>query len=895
MHHSHICASCRRRLAQIRPQRITQWQHRASFISLSNPKPQNPIPTDENLKEALLKLGDNVGDRKGRYAAILPGRKRRVSLAKRQNPGDELEALFEDALKGPESALNVDMPESNTTSQPISSALEPYKHVEVLKEMLQFPERTSEAWSYFLEHFDSASPIKRPSYFQKLANAMRNRLIYAKANDPLSRTLPSTTEICQVYLRMGLLQGWWWSDITLILVENILKLRNNPKEGQELLEILIQDLLGAWNVVCRPLDKIQHHRPPGSSLNWSHIPTISTRDIEVVYRRRGPEGSFAMLTPLFGIKQLHRLPLAVFGTFDVLADENCPVLEAISADITPFKALLSQFVSIPAFRIGQLSLLPEEKFAASMAQYVRDHFADIKAKATSLTSTYQIPKADYQPHTAHTRVETRFSFINKRVHDAMERRDLAQLDQLWADVVQWPVYQEAGPDRTRESKRGTISVELCNLFLLGFMTIRQPERSIDVWNHMVKCGITPNLQTWESMLSGCKIARHYEGLEEVWRKMHALNVKPDLKLWTTRIAGLVECRQFDVGIRALDEMGRLWLAAAKLKHPRKNLAELLLVDDVDSSPKPNIATVNAIISSLLFWNKLQPAKQILAWASRFGIEPDVITYNTLLKSFIKDGRTEDAMTLLHQMSAAGVQADVVTFTTILDMTFRSAELMTPEQQIELVHGTFRGMEQAGVRPNAHTYSKIIYELLQTRPGDLTVVNAVLERMGKQGLEPSPHIFTTLIEHYFDQDPPDLDVIRSLIHRASSVIGSSDHIFWDRVIEGYARIGETGAAVKVLSKVNMNKSAYPWRTLSTLMIALVQNEELEVARTIVRNAAKETGGPIATEVRGTNGQHIFWKNAFDLGLVDDDIAKKYDPVVLGVDVDRRSGTMGEGTE
>lgn len=923
MNHSHICASCRRRLAQIRPQKIVQWQPRANFISLSASKPRAPTSTDDHTKEDLLKLGDNVEGKKGRYAAILPERKKRVPLPGRRSPGDELEALFEDALKGPEpvpvretefktlgpktepdipmqnfpqhipqhvpqpkphhplqhAPYHVSQATSQYTSEQASTSLGPYNHIENVKEMLSDPTRMLEAWRYFKEHFDTSTaiePVKRPLYLSSLASAMRNRLIFAKANEPSDETFPTANEISQVYLRMGFLQGWWWCDMTLILIERILSCRKYPTEDRTHEKKLVEELLGAWNVVCRSSERLQHQRPVGSSLDWSHLPNVSTYDAELSYRKRGVQ-SFGLLAPVFQSRHLTKLPLVVFATFDILTNESSPVVKEMSAEVFEFKKLLGRFVAISSFNAEQLGLTSEDKFGRSVGPYLEQHFAAIRERAAPMVGE-QPPKLDIQSNQKqHTRPHSGHFAIVRKVQDAVARREISKLDFLWRGVVRWPVRQDESEDAS-----GTITPELCNLFMMAFMSIRQPERSIDVWNHMIKCGLTPNLQTWESLISGCKTARNYQSLEELWIKMHALNVQPDGKLWTTRISGLIECKQFDLGIRALDEMGRTWLAAAKLKHPKKKLADLLLLGDIDGTPKPEIGTVNAAISALLFWDKVQPARQILAWASKFDIKPDVITYNTLLKNFVKSGRNKEAMVLLQQMSASGIQADVVTFTTILDVTFQSAKLMTPEQQSELVHATFEGMEQAGVKPNAFTYSKIIFELLQTSSGDLTVVNAVLERMGKQGLEPSPHIFTTLVEHYFRQVPPDIDVIRALILRASAVVGSSDHIFWDRVMEGYARIGETGAALKVLGKIKMTKSNINWATLSTLVAALVQNEELETARSIVRHAAKETGGPIADEVRGSNGQHIFWKNAFALDLVDEDIGTEYNPRVRGVD-------------
>jgi hypothetical protein len=169
----------------------------------------------------------------------------------------------------------------------------------------------------------------------------------------------------------------------------------------------------------------------------------------------------------------------------------------------------------------------------------------------------------------------------------------------------------------------------------------------------------------------------------------------------------------------------------------------------------------------------------------------------------------------------------------------------------------------------YTYGKIIYQLLQGSGSKtaMPIVNAVLERISKQNMQPSPQIYTMLAEHYFDQEPPDLDAVRNLIDRASSVIGNTDNIFWDRLVEGYARVGETGPALRILGKVQSARSKVGWLALRTLLLALYENKEWDLAKTLVRNAIADTGGPLPADHSGAEGQHKFWKLAAELNLLD----------------------------
>jgi hypothetical protein len=219
------------------------------------------------------------------------------------------------------------------------------------------------------------------------------------------------------------------------------------------------------------------------------------------------------------------------------------------------------------------------------------------------------------------------------------------------------------------------------------------------------------------------------------------------------------------------------------------------------------------------------------------------------------------------MQKQGIEADVATFTTILDEIFKTSDPLPPEEQLKLTNLVFTEMEAAGVRPNRFTYNKIISSLLQTQPEDIKAVQAVLARMAAQKIDPSRDIYTMLIKHLFSQDPPNLEGVRSLLDRIRVSSAILDHIFWDRVIEGYASVGDTANALAVLGRVDREGSRVGWPALEMVLRALVEYGEGEMARQVVRNVKMDRGGPPDIDQKGVEGQHAFWKAVGELGLMD----------------------------
>lgn len=843
----------------------------ATFISLSDgQKPKS----EHGTRESLLDLG-NVGEfRRGRHAEFSLERKRRTTRrSPTQDPGDHLESLFSESIKPPASP-------SKLPSQAPASII-PYQNAEVLKKMLIDNNCPAiESWSFFLEHFgpsawkrDAINRNSSPSYLyirdgSYSGRALLNRIMQARDEDLFSTTLPTFTEVSSVYSQLGILHGQDWADMMFALIVRLLDFQKTEPEDRTHEDMLVSDLVGCWNVVFRQNGRSEYPATveETKSLDWSHANSISTKDAIQAYKKRGVQGCFSLLVPSLPFHQLKDIPVIAVASFSLLTQEHL-VKKSIVQEAAILVTSLNRAISLLSADLRPVSSA-SGLAAASVDEFVKTTWDETREKATRLKS---LPLAKSLPLTSNTETPIRSTFQQRRLQDAFTRQDIRQIDQIWADVANLPVKKERTTDADAEQAgrpdlKGMLSVTLCNQFILIYMALRRPNRAIDVWNHMLSKGLSPNMSTWDCMLTGCKTSRDAKALEGVWAKMQDLQVQPDAVCWTSRIGGLVECNQFDKAIHALDEMGRLWLAAARRQHGDKSIEALRGVGDVPGAVKPTTSTVNAAIDGLLKKQRQEDAHRILAWAGKFGIRPDIITYNTLLRSLIRNGETEEAMTLLQQMNDDGLKADVATFTTVLDETFRYLE-HTPEEQAKIITSVFAEMEAAGIEANLHTYGKIIYYLLQCNTGDMTAVDGVLERMSREGLQPSPYISTMLVEHYFSRQPADLDAVRFLIDRSRLEPSSVDHIFWDRVIEGYSGLGDTTSAVRILGKVHSGSGRVSWTTLQKLLSSLAQNQEWDVARTLVRNTKIDTGGPLPDHVRGKKDQHRFWRLAAELELLD----------------------------
>lgn len=854
----HICKSCHRRLLLLRPRNPPQWHQRANFISLAKPGPRTT--RDETEKNDILGLGDDTRERKGRYASPPEQKRRKPPRTGKPTPGDELESMFTgiagSTVSEHEPALRV------------ITSLDPYKITETLQGMMKRLSPPADSFRYFVEHFgpnskfhSSSSKSSPPAYVRDTARRLMRTIITVKSRAPSSTSLPSATEVSSVYMQLGLLEPGNWYELVVPIIKNLISLVETPSSDTALEQDLFLDLLGAWNVICRDPANLQD-MPEDSraELNWSHIPPLSSHDALKLYQRSSFY-LFGMLAPMFPLKSLAKLPPLALSTFQLL-NSKPEIIQDLPGNAIRLVSIMARIIQVPDLDIGKQEFLGNDMV---ISRFITNHLPTTKSLASQITE----PDLEENTTRSFKHLQLGFNkgiaFVNKRLHEAFRTKNRRQVDELWSDVAQWPVSQISLTDAPQ---KGELSLELGNYFILVYMGLGTPEHAIKVWNHMIQHNLQPSLATWDSMMSGCKSARDPVALEGVWRQMQNAEVQPDIVCWTTRISGLMHCRKVEAAIQALDEMGRKWLEAAKKEFPRVSATDLPKLDGVKGAVKPTIATVNAAMVGAFRNQKKEYAQQILAWAGNYGIVPDVHTYNILLNPLLRAGETEQAMAVLHAMRAAGVEADISTYTTILDETFRYASHLSPEEQKEMVFGIFDEMEEAGLKANLHTYGKILSSLLHSESEDMTVINIVLERMAKLGIEPSPHIYTDLVQYYFSRDPPQLDAARNTIERASMVIGGVDNVFWDRVIEGYSRAGETAAALKIARKVRGTGGSVSWSALKELLNALARNQEWDMAKALVAGQVVDTGGPLSADVKGKEGQHAFWRMAGELNLLDD---------------------------
>ncbi|KAB8297200.1 hypothetical protein EYC80_002576 [Monilinia laxa] len=618
------------------------WHSKATFNSLIG-TPQSSANEQHEQHHADSSRGFQGGETRNSQA--LPRRQPATRHATKDSV-DALESMFEEALKQQSIGQPVHVAE---LSQQTSSSVKSYEYGEQFKKMLKEERPLGDCWSFFVEHFGPA--------------AWRNgSIVRSTWPASLKSGVPSLLRLIRDKRK-----------------EQPFQVGLTTVKGQELLS----ELLMCWNIVCRRRSRrSQIEGYNKSSSDWSKLTRHTMHSIFLEKRNNGTQYAFSLLTPQFPPGQMYQLPTVALATLSLLLKLDSTGVGADTVqNAQPLISRFSSTIKACAMNLGDAAVFFRD-MPESVVNLVRNDWSTIK----EFNSKQKFPEnfKATENERAHS--------LHKRVSDAFARRDVAQLDRLWSLAQKLPVYHPTAKDGSDSGYRpGHLTPAFYNYFILVFMSLKQQSRAIDVWNHMVKSNLTPDIGAWDALLNGCKMSRDPKALEQVWAMMIESGEAPDVNCWTTRISGLIHCYKADDGIRALDEMGRLWLAAIRKKYPNfkiensKKSENSKKFKDVTDAVRPTIATINAAVSGLLKMQKIGAASRILAWADQWGIIPDVKTYNTLLGSIVRAGHIDKTPEILTVMEGQGVQADAATFVTVLEQTFADIDTLTPEEQIDAIY------------------------------------------------------------------------------------------------------------------------------------------------------------------------------------------------------------------
>ncbi|KAL9584039.1 MAG: hypothetical protein Q9212_002361 [Teloschistes hypoglaucus] len=405
---------------------------------------------------------------------------------------------------------------------------------------------------------------------------------------------------------------------------------------------------------------------------------------------------------------------------------------------------------------------------------------------------------------------------------ATDRRDVARVAAIWRKYHGGPLAKAHLEAKSRE--------QIYISFLSSFITLARPEQAVHVWNDMLEAKVVPNQRHWNLMLKGSAKARDPTSLEKIWSHMVDVGIEPDQPCWTTYIHGLIMGGKWQRGLRVLHDLGSHWRRAhtnqrQHIEPAVANSGSLAMPQDKDPS-KPSLAPVMAAISALTAIERHDQCLPLLDFATSHTLSLTTDIFNILLRPAVRHGDIERINHIFALMRQHNCSENETTYRILLNghMSNKNSSfpLLSPQEQQDSVFRILDSMTAQKIPIDRKTYSTILYGLLSPKNATYNdqAARAVLDHMAKQGIKPSTYIYSILVTHYFAIDPPNLPAVEALWQRIRAEKPILDREFYERMVEGYARVQSVERMLFFLRRIPHEGKAPGWRCLRVVLGALV---------------------------------------------------------------------------
>ncbi|KAF2827890.1 hypothetical protein CC86DRAFT_347717 [Ophiobolus disseminans] len=857
----YVCRQCRVRLSRrIAPTRSPQWQPRATFQSLRNKaqddadpphpeaQPQQPRHIQEESPDSQPTRNNAIRIRtQGRYSRSVEAdaeRRRRPSFAPQADseqagaPGAA--KISHRAAPGPASAIDEALANNDV----------------------------EQAWALFGKTYTSrdCAALMKPrlgdiallnngTVFRNLLKAVTSAFCTTKDTASITPTM-----VLLRYEQLGLTRPECWARDTLDYLTHQAILGNNdsPKMSGGDLSAILAELLSVWRLFfqCNGTAKLSLD---SVSTHWN-LPTLET--LPNMFEDRG----FSRRLQKFHPGYVGEAVLGFCAVYSYVLFRAPSVVQSLQQDAQPLIRFLERLLASSRVDFVFHHTLNSVWFENLPKDVQSEVMNNIEAAPQNAMAAMAARGDTLGKEATDDEAANLEAFHFKQIAHAVESRNSSQaLEMTWNQTVK--AYATNGTP--------TIPHRIYNAFLSGYLVLGQAQRSVEVWNHMIAHGIRPNIQSWVALLDGCVKARDLTSFNAMWTRMLNTGVEPDNYAWTTRITGLFNLRQVNLGLAALDDMGKRWVSADNViqnsqtrSRSRKGAKALpASAKAVNKCTKPSIEVINGAISALVKMpaavmrqeKRIEYIHKILTWAAGFFIKPDAVTYNSLIQLYILAGDYSTAFKILGQMEKDGIEGDIATHSILITALFDNHSLdgLTGTQQADKIIALFDSIEAGGIKLNEYAYGTAIDRLLKQYSNN-TAVRRILDHMHERNVQLSAQIYTMLIQYYFQQNPPAIPAVDSLVDQLfKSRRTPTDRLLFDRTIEGYAHHGEIGKMMSVITRMSKLGTTPSFLALSAVLDALIQDGDYDRARNIVRDVENSMGVAKGGVTGGREAQYRFF--------------------------------------
>jgi pentatricopeptide repeat protein len=343
-----------------------------------------------------------------------------------------------------------------------------------------------------------------------------------------------------------------------------------------------------------------------------------------------------------------------------------------------------------------------------------------------------------------------------------------------------------------------ISVSTYDSLLHG---LRMTDMALELFEEMEACGISHSEYSHSIIIDGlCKQDKVGEALSFLKEAREAGKFKPLGMSFNILMSALCNWGYVQPAKSFLCLMLKYGLSPDRYTYSTliHGLCKVGSIDEAvdlfervtEEGMKLETVTYNSLINGYRLLGLTREIPKIIQFMRYQGIEPDLVTYTILIAGHCESGDVEEGMKISKDILDQGLQLNIVTYSVLLNALFRKGLVYEAENLLSEIHSIGLDMDVIAYSILIHGYCKLgeIEKALQVcdvmcysqkvMPTSLNH-SSILLGLCKKGLLVEARWY---LEHVASRDQP------------------GDVVLYNVVIDGYAKIGDIGNAVRLYDQI-----------------------------------------------------------------------------------------------
>lgn len=342
-----------------------------------------------------------------------------------------------------------------------------------------------------------------------------------------------------------------------------------------------------------------------------------------------------------------------------------------------------------------------------------------------------------------------------------------------------------------------------DMLIKAYLQARRIDQAVEIFHCLKHYSIFPTVGTCNKLLHSVAMCSGTTACLDLYREMVASKITPNTQTFNTLMLGLCNNNELKLVQDIFDEMEEAGCSANLFSYNilmdahcrRGDIRDAMILWNkmIEKCVMPDTVSYNTLISGLCSNGKMQEAEALLHQVYERGLVPTSFTYCTLIAGYCENDKAEESVQIYDEMIRNHLVPDDTTYCKILEGLCKKGKMNDATEFLCKI-------SKRGFKHTHSTYKTMICGYCYQ--GDLEEAFEVQHEMARMGFEPDINIYNAFIEAFCKKG--DLANAQKLAQEVLQIGLIPDNATYKTLIDALMANGNTDDALKLQNQMLENK-------------------------------------------------------------------------------------------